>query len=59
MAYTLIRAGVQIRALRRFRNGSGPKSRLIEVGADMRVQDSPVLTVDDIERLHDLPRDTD
>ena len=58
VAYTLIRAGVQIRALKRFRNGSGSKSRLIEVGADVRVQNSPVLTVDDIDRLQDLPRDT-
>ena len=53
---TLIRAGIQIRSLRRLRDsGSGPRSTLIEVGADAEVQNLPVLTAEDVQKMSSLP----
>jgi len=55
VALTLLRAGVQLRAVRRFHDGSGPKAHLIEIGADRSVDNDPVLTVEQIENMKELP----
>jgi hypothetical protein len=55
VALTLLRAGVQLRAVRRFHDGSGAKTHLIEIGADRAVDNSPVLTVEQIENMRELP----
>src|SRR5262249_29047478 len=44
VALTLVRAGVQLRSIRRFRNGAGAKANLIEIGADAAMQNQPVLS---------------
>jgi hypothetical protein len=59
VALTLLRAGVQLHAVRRFHDGSGPKEHLIEIGADRQMDDAATLTVEQIEALNEpLPRDT-
>ena len=55
VALTLLRAGVPLRAIRRFRDGSGPKALLIEIGSDRAVQNSPLLTVQQIQNMNELP----
>jgi hypothetical protein len=58
VALTLVRAGVGIKSIRRFREGSGPKANLIEVGTDHNILNSPPLTVEEIQNLPPLlPRD--
>ncbi len=57
VAYVLIRAGVQIKAIRSFRNPSRQKASLIQVGADRTVGHRPPLTVDEIRNARDFPRD--
>jgi hypothetical protein len=55
VALTLIRAGVQLRSIRRFKDGGGEKSNLIEVGADPATTEEPVVTVERIQGLTQLP----
>jgi hypothetical protein len=50
-ALTLQRAGVQLKAIRRFRNGSGRHRLLIQVGADRNFTDAPALTPADVQAL--------
>ncbi len=53
----LLRAGVDLVAIRRFRDGSGTKSRLMQVGADAALVGSPPLSAADVSVLTLLPRD--
>jgi hypothetical protein len=55
LALGLIREGVQLRSFRRFRDGAGPKSRLIEIGRDEAVVSDPVWTEDRIQTLNSVP----
>jgi hypothetical protein len=55
LALALIRGGVQLRALRRFRDGTGPKSMLIQIGRDEAMTNQPVWTPDRIGALPSLP----
>ena len=55
VALTLVRAGVQLRSIRRFRDGSKQKAYRIEIGADPAMADAPVLTVEQIQSLTELP----
>lgn len=48
VAYTLISAGVQIRAIRPFKSSKGRKASLIQIGAHDIVETWPVLTVEQI-----------
>ena len=59
VAFALTRAGVQLQSVSRFANGSGPKARLIQVGADARKLTLPVLGVEEILNLRSLARDFD
>ncbi len=51
VAYTLTRAGVQIRGIEHFRASSGPKALLIQVGASRFIENDPVFTVEGIRAL--------
>jgi len=54
----VVRAGVGIKSIRRFKDGSGPKANLIEVGTDHNILNNPPLTVEEIQNLPPLlPRD--
>jgi hypothetical protein len=55
VALTLVRAGVQLRSIRRFREGGGKKANLIEIGADPAFVNEPVLSVEQILNLMQLP----
>jgi hypothetical protein len=55
IALTLLRAGVQLKAVRHFRDGSGSKERLIEIGSDQKFATAPVLTEEQIQNMTDLP----
>jgi hypothetical protein len=55
VALTLVRAGVQLRSIRRFRNGSKEKANLIEIGADPAMAEASVLAVEQIQSLTELP----
>jgi len=48
VAFALVRAGVGIAAIRRFRDGAGPKERLIQIGADPEFVQHPALTPEQI-----------
>jgi hypothetical protein len=54
LAFTLIRAGVELRAIGRFHDGGGARANLIQVGADPAIRTQPVLTVAQIEALQHL-----
>jgi hypothetical protein len=54
LAYALIRAGVELRAIRRFQNGGGAQANLIQVGADPAIRSYPVLTVAQVAALAHL-----
>lgn len=54
-ALTLMRAGVQIKAIRRFRDGGGAKARLIQIGADRAIVSWPVLTPDQVTNATSFP----
>jgi len=57
VALTLVRAGVQLRAIRHFCDGGQPggkKSNYIEIGADKNIH-YPPLTVDQIQALANIP----
>ena len=58
VALTLIRAGVEIKALRRLRNGQGDRATVIEVGSDASLQSAPPLTAEDVSKLNQLPQRT-
>jgi hypothetical protein len=55
VALTLIRAGVEIKAVKRLRDGTGNRANLIEVGADPGIRNLRPLTVADIDKLTTLP----
>jgi hypothetical protein len=58
VALTVVRAGVGIKSIRRFKDGSGAKANLIEVGTDHNILNNPPLTVEEIQNLPPLlPRD--
>lgn len=56
VALTLIRAGVKLRSIARFYHGAGPKSLLIQVGADPAIIERPALSVSDLMSLKELKR---
>jgi hypothetical protein len=56
VALTLLRAGVQLKAVRHFRDGSGAKDRLIEIGSDHAFANAPVLTEEQVQNMADLPK---
>ncbi len=56
IALTMLRAGVEIKAVHRFANGSGPKAHLVEIGADAALASAPPLTVDAITSITRLER---
>jgi len=55
LALALVSGGVQLRALRRFRDGTGPKASLIQIGRDEAITNEPVWTADRIQSLQSLP----
>lgn len=55
VALTLVRAGVQLRSIREFRESGGRKANLIEIGADPAFVDAPVLSVEQIQSMTQLP----
>jgi hypothetical protein len=57
VALTLVRAGVKLNKILRFHDGSGKKQNLVEVGAYEEYRSSPILTVDDIAKMTEFPRD--
>ena len=57
VALTLLRAGVQLRGVRRFNDGKGPKAHLVEVGADRALDNNPVLTAEQIQNMTQVNRD--
>ena len=56
VAYTLIRAGVQIKAIRPFRNLSEKNPLLIQIGSDADIQDIQPFTVDKIRETSQFKR---
>ncbi len=57
VAYTLIRAGVQLKSIKLFREEtSESRNSLIQVGADRNSVDLPVLTVEEIRNTSKFPR---
>lgn len=56
VATALVRAGVPLRAIRQFRESSGPKANLIEIGADRTLENAPALTEDQIQSMSQVPR---
>ena len=56
VAAGLIKVGVKLKAIRRFRMGAGPKAKCIEVGASPSVQSRPTLQPDTISSATDFPR---
>jgi len=56
IAYTMIRAGVQIKAIRPFRNLSEKNSLLIQIGSDAQIQDFQPLTVEKIRETSQFTR---
>jgi hypothetical protein len=55
----LLRAGVDLVAIRRFRDGSGAKSKLMQVGADSTLVGRPPLSAARVSGLTALTRDAD
>ena len=58
VAYTLMRAGVEIRAIRTF-SGTGRKPNEIEIGADKAIADRPPLTFQQIQAKQSFSRSLD
>ena len=58
VAYALMRAGVEIRAIRPF-SGSGRKLNEIEIGADQAIANRPPLTFEKIQAMQSLSRNLD
>ena len=57
IAGALIRAGVNIRAIRRFHDGADWKAKVVEIGASPKRIAGPVLTQKDLDASKDFPRD--
>lgn len=57
IADALLRAGVNLRAIRRFHDGSDYKLKLVEVGASPSRIAGAVLQPKDVDRSKDFPRD--
>jgi len=57
VAYTLIRAGVKIKAIRPFRTRPAERASLIQVGGDALLVDAPALTVEEIRAATEFTRD--
>ncbi len=55
VALALLRSGAQLKAVRHFRDGSGAKDRLIEIGSDRAFANAPVLTEVQIQQMSALP----
>ncbi len=55
VAYTLIGAGVQLKAIRQFNNSQG-REQVIQVGGDVECVDRPALTVKQIQNIQRFPR---
>jgi hypothetical protein len=55
VALILSAAGIELRDIRRLKDGTGPKARLIEIGASARVVEFPVMTADDIQKATPRP----
>jgi len=54
VALTLLRAGLDLKSIRRFQEGGGTKANLIEVGTDHSLLNSPSLSVSDVQNLEVL-----
>lgn len=57
VAYTLIRAGVEIKAIRLFRRSKKNCDYLVQVGADSALKDKPPLSVAEIREAREFERD--
>ena len=57
VALTLVRAGVDLKSIRRFVEGGGSKANLIEIGTDHNLLNRPSLSVSDIQNLSSISRD--
>ena len=55
LAQALLREGVQLRAIRRFREGGGAKARLIEIGRDEAMANALVISAEQVQNLQMLP----
>ena len=55
VALALLRSGVQLKTVRHFSDGSGPKDRVIEIGSDKLFANAPVLTEEQIQNMSALP----
>jgi len=56
IALTLMTAGVEIKAVRQFRDASGPKRRSIEIGGDASLVNASPLTLAAISDAVDFHR---
>lgn len=56
IALTMVRAGVELKAVQRFENGGGAKQYLVEIGGDAALKDAPPLSVSDIRNMSKLIR---
>jgi hypothetical protein len=57
VALILVRAGVQLNAILKFKQGGGSKAKLIEVGAHEAYRTGQFLSVEQIQIMSDFPRD--
>ncbi len=55
VALTLLRAGVQLRSVRQFKDPKGAKAHLIEIGADRAMDHADILTVEKVQSMSELP----
>lgn len=56
IADAMLRASIQLRAIRRFPDGSGIKSQWIEIGASPQHTTGPILTSAKVRAANDFPR---
>ncbi len=52
IALTLSRAGVTLKSVKRFQNGGGAKSHLVQIGSDPNLMDKPGLDIQTISNLN-------
>ncbi len=57
VAYTLMRAGVEIKVIRPFRNPKGRRSNLIQVGADAVFENARPLSITEIKEAKEFKRE--
>lgn len=57
VALTLVRAGVHVKAIRKFASSGGAKAKVVEVGSDPNLIDAPAMTVDAIQAVTQITRD--